>query len=118
MPRKKLKPKIVERKLGREVAWGIATTFGDGRKQSMVEVDTRLSPRRQLEVFIHEATHIALPSLTDTGSKAGDKKGEREVDRIGKVIADILWRANYRKVVLENKHSTPVRITTKPKRKR
>jgi hypothetical protein len=82
----------------------------------MVEVDTRLSPRRQLEVFVHEATHIALPSLTDRPTKAECKKGEQEVDRIGKVISDILWRANYRKVVLENKHSTPVRITKKRKR--
>jgi hypothetical protein len=48
-------------------------------------------------------------------------KGEAEVDRIGKVVSDALWRASYRKVVLYSKHTTPVRLTStrnpKPRKK-
>jgi hypothetical protein len=105
----KNKPKIVERKLGREQAWGQAFPHPTRPK---IEIDPRLSARRHLEVMCHEALHIALPDLVG-------KKGEAEIDRIGKVVADALWRGSYRKVVLHNPHTTPVRISEpKPKRKR
>lgn len=106
------KPKIVERKLGREQAWGQAFPYGTETSSTpQIEIDPRLSARRHLEVMCHEALHIALPKLEG-------KKGEAEIDRIGKVVADALWRGSYRKVVLHNPHTTPVRISPKPKRKR
>lgn len=108
--KRKPKPLIVERKLGKERAWGQATTYTDKRRKPVVEVDIRLSPRRQLEVFCHEALHLALPLLTSHKSKAENKKGEAEIDRIGKIVSEVLWMANYRKVVL-TKHTTPVKIS-------
>ena len=101
------KPKIVERKLGREQAWGQAFPYATRPK---IEIDPRLSARRHLEVMCHEALHIARPDLEGT-------KGEAEIDRIGKVVSDALWRASYRKVILHHPHTTPVRIS-KPKHKR
>lgn len=104
------KPRIIERKLGKEQAWGIATHNDiDRRKSPTIEVDPRLSPRRQIEVFCHEALHIALPDLVG-------EAGEREIDRLGKAVADVLWRANYRRLML-TKHTTPVKIS-KPRKKK
>jgi hypothetical protein len=97
----KNKPKIVERKLGREQAWGQSFPYATRPK---IEIDPRLSARRHLEVMCHEALHIALPHLLDA-------KGEAEVDRIGKVVSDALWRGSYRRVVLHHPHTTPVRIS-------
>lgn len=112
------KTRIVERKLGKEKAWGQAIIHSDRRKSPTVEVDTRLSPRRTLEVFTHEALHIALPHLTDHPPKSkAYRKGEAEVDRIGKVVSGILWEANYRRVML-SKHTTPVRISRPTNKKK
>lgn len=112
------KPRIVERKLGKEQAWGQAIIHSDKRKAPTVEVDTRLSPRRTLEVFCHEALHIALPHLTDHPPKSLEyKKGEAEVDRIGKLVSQVLWEANYRRMML-SKHTTPVRISRKHQKKK
>lgn len=112
------KPRIVERKLGKEKAWGQAVIYTDRRKSPKVEVDIRLSPRRTLEVFTHEALHIALPHLTDHPPKSkAYAKGEAEVDRIGKVVSQVLWEANYRRVML-SKHTTPVRISRKTQKKK
>lgn len=112
------KPRIVDRKLGKERAWGQAVVYADKRKAPKVEVDTRLSPRRQIEVFCHEALHIALPHLTDHPPKSKEyKKGEAEVDRIGKVVSQVLWDAHYRRLML-TKHTTPVRISRKTKNKK
>jgi predicted metal-dependent peptidase len=59
----------------------------------------------------HEALHVALPHLTDHPPKSkAYRKGEAEVDRIGKVVSRILWSQNYRRVV-QSKHTTPVRIS-------
>ena len=54
------KVKVVWRKLGKEKAWGQAT-IGEG----LVEVDPRLGAKRQLEVLIHEVTHLAHPGMTE-----------------------------------------------------
>jgi hypothetical protein len=86
--------KVVWRKLGREQAWGQAT-IGEG----LVEVDPRLGAKRQLEVLIHEVTHLAHPAMT-----------EKEVDRTGKLICKVLWQQNYRRVLLD-KNAKPPRIS-------
>jgi hypothetical protein len=35
---------------------------------------------------------------------------EREIDRVGKAVARVLWKINFRRVLL-GKHKTPVRIS-------
>ena len=95
MSRRKSKPiKVVWRKLGKEKAWGQAT-IGAG----LVEVDPRLGAKRQLEVLVHEVTHLAHPSMT-----------EAEVDRTGKMISRVLWAEHYRRVLMD-KNARPPRIT-------
>jgi hypothetical protein len=97
MPRKKAKKvKVIWRPLGKERAWGQATT---DPAHPVIEVDPRLSPRRELEVLVHEAIHICWPD-----------KNEKDVDRAGKVISAVLWQENYRRI-LQGKHTTPVRIS-------
>lgn len=97
MPRKRAKKvKVIWRPLGKEQAWGQATTDPD---RPVIEIDPRLSPRRELEVMVHEALHIAFPEMA-----------EKDVDRAGKVVGAVLWQENYRRI-LQSKHTTPVRIS-------
>jgi len=109
MPRKKAKKvKVIWRALGKEQAGGQAHTDPDN---PVIEIDPRLSPRRELETLAHEALHIALPHLTAHPLKSKEyRKGEAEIDRIGKVVSKVLWQENYRRV-LQGKHTTPVRIS-------
>jgi hypothetical protein len=96
MPKRPRKVKVVWRPLGKEQAWGQAET--DPAKP-LIEIDPRLSPRRELEVLCHEALHIAFPDMA-----------EKEVDRAGKLVSGVLWQENYRRIV-QGKHTTPVRIS-------
>ena len=96
MPRKKPKVKVIWRPLGKERAWGQATT---DPAHPVIEIDPRLSPRRELETLTHESLHLAFPEMS-----------EKEVDRAGKVVSSVLWQENYRRV-LQGKHTTPVRIS-------
>ena len=93
---KRRSPKVIVRKLGRERAWGQATTDS---AYPLIEIDPRLGAKRALETLCHEQLHISLPNLS-----------EREIDRLGKEVSETLWRQNYRQVLLQ-KHSTPVRIS-------
>ena len=96
MPRKKPKVKVIWRPLGKERAWGQATT---DPAHPVIEIDPRLSPKRELETLTHESLHLAFPEMS-----------EKEVDRAGKVVSSVLWQENYRRV-LQGKHTTPVRIS-------
>jgi hypothetical protein len=109
MPRKKpRKVKVVYRPLGKEQAWGQAWPT---LSTPLIEIDPRLSPCRELEVLCHEALHVALPHLTNHPPKSKDyRKGEAEIDRIGKVVSRVLWSQNFRRVS-QGKHTTPVRIS-------
>jgi hypothetical protein len=93
-PRKSNAIKVVWRKLGKEKAWGQAT-IGEG----LVEVDPRLGAKRQLEVLIHEVTHLCHPGMS-----------EADVDRTGKMIARVLWAESYRRVLMD-KNTKPPRIS-------
>ncbi len=97
MPKKN--PKIIERRLGRERAWGQVWLW---KNPQVIELDPTMTPRKHLEILCHEAAHIALPELKD----------EDEIDRIGRCIAKCVWLANYRRVVLP----TPKKSRTKKKR--
>jgi hypothetical protein len=96
MPRKKPKVKVIWRPLGKERAWGQATT---DPAHPVIEIDPRLSPQRELETLTHESLHLAFPEMS-----------EKEVDRAGKVVSAVLWQENYRRIV-QGKHTTPVRIS-------
>ena len=61
--RKSRQPKVVWRPLGKEKAWGMATT---DPVHPLIEIDPRLSPRRELEVLCPEQLHISLPHLGET----------------------------------------------------
>jgi hypothetical protein len=98
MSKRPRKVKVVWRPLGKEQAWGTATVPGDPQHPT-VEIDPRLSPRRELETLTHESLHLAFPEMS-----------EKEVDRAGKVVSKVLWQENYRRV-LQGKHTTPVRIS-------
>jgi hypothetical protein len=92
--------KVIWRKLGRERAWGQATT---DPASPLIEIDPRLGAKRQLEVLCHEALHIAAPELV------GDK-GEAEIDRLGKRVSEVLWAEGYRRVLLD-KNTHPPKIS-------
>lgn len=96
MPKKKPSPKIVFRKLGKERAWGQAW---HDEKSPLIEIDPRLGAKRQLEVLVHEASHIIQPELS-----------ESKIDAIGKFICEVLWNQNYRRVLLD-KNSQPPKIS-------
>jgi len=85
----KPKPKKVivvqERKLGRERAHGQAVDFDTDNP--LIEIDPKLKGKDRLTITIHEATHVAFPTM-----------GERQVIRAGKLIAAVLWAENYRRV--------------------
>jgi hypothetical protein len=82
-------PKIIIRKLGKHKAWGLAShpQFQEVRPltEPMLEVDTTTKGRQRLEIFIHEALHLAIPALP-----------ESVVLYTGKYLAKILWHAGYR----------------------
>ena len=96
MARKRPKVKVIWRPLGKERAWGQAET---DPARPVIEIDPRLSPKRELETLTHETLHVAFPEMS-----------EKEVDRAGKVISAVLWQENFRRVLL-GKHTTPVRIS-------
>lgn len=81
MSRKKIK--VVERKLGREVAWGQADNLA-----KVIEVDPRLSEKRRLTVLIHEAAHLADWDLS-----------ESRVTAMAPKIAKVLWEQGYRRIL-------------------
>ena len=88
--------KVVWRKLGKEKAWGQATC---DPSRPTIEIDPRLSPKRELEVLCHEQLHLSLPDLS-----------ESQIDRLGKEMSRTLWSQNFRRVLL-GKHKTPVKIS-------
>lgn len=72
-----------ERKLGREQALGIA--WEPDKDNPLIEIDARLRGRERLTILCHEALHVAMPALS-----------ERQVIRMAKVLASVLWADNYR----------------------
>jgi hypothetical protein len=79
---KRKKIKVQERKLGRELAYGLAW-----KDKKLIEIDSRLKGRQKFSVTLHESLHVAFP-----------EKSERQVLKATKLIMDVLWGQNYRKV--------------------
>lgn len=84
-------PKIVERPLRRHGADGLATHLmytEPGEKppeEPLLEIDSGLHGRVRLETILHEALHLALPSLP-----------EDAVLKTGRYLAMIAWHMGYR----------------------
>ena len=74
--------KVIEKKLGREKAWGQAFQGLDE-----LEIDPRQPPKEYLDTLIHEALHLAHPGLD-----------EPTVSDVATFLARVLWQQNYRKV--------------------
>jgi len=72
---------IVERKLGRERAYGLAWP------DELIEVDPRQKPRDYLGTVIHEALHQVFP-----------EKSESEVARGASTLTRLIWGIGYRRV--------------------
>jgi hypothetical protein len=74
--------KIIERKLGRENAFGLADI-----EKKIIEIDPRQKPKTYFDTLIHEALHLAFPEANET-----------RIRKATKIIRDILWTHKYRKV--------------------
>ena len=82
MPKRR-KLKIVERKLGREKAWGLCW-----QGENLIELDPRLKGKKKLNLACHELAHLVFPSI----------ESEREIERIARIFANALWSLNYRQI--------------------
>ncbi len=80
---KRKKIKVIERKLGRERAWGLSYK-GD----NLIEIDSRLKGKKKLLIIVHELLHQALM----------DENNEKEIHRVAIIISNGLWGQNYRRV--------------------
>jgi len=72
--------RVVEQKLGRERAWGMASG-------NTIWLDERLRGQRRLEVTLHELMHLLYPHET-----------EENVDHAGRLLSRILWRQGWRRI--------------------
>ena len=77
---KRKKIKVIERKLGRERAWGLSYK-GD----NLIEIDSRLKGKKKLLIIVHELLHQALM----------DENNEKEIHRVAIIISNGLLAQNY-----------------------
>lgn len=80
MPRR-TKIRVIEKKLGRERALGMAYMGED-----TVEIDPRQSPQEYMDTVVHEVLHIAQPDMA-----------ESTVAKTARKISSTLWRLGYRR---------------------
>ena len=78
---KKKTVKIVERKLGREKAYG--QCFGDG----LIELDPRMNSKQYLNVSIHELLHHIFTEMSET-----------QVNKTASITSEELWNLGYRRI--------------------
>ena len=62
-------------------AWGLAYPH-----EWRVEIDPDLDDKTLLDIATHEVAHVVIPDLDESA-----------VDRLGKHVADVLWRLGFRK---------------------
>lgn len=74
--------RVVERKLGRERAYGQAWK-GEG----WIEIDPRQKSKTYLNTLIHEAMHLLEPDWS-----------ESRVTRTANKLAALIWEKNYRRI--------------------
>lgn len=78
------RPRVKERKLGREGADGLFWAEG---KLGIIEIDPRLSPKDRLDTIVHECLH-----------HYNRRWSEAKVTKTATDIANILWRDRYRRI--------------------
>jgi len=78
------KVKVVEKKLGRERAWG-QCWIGE----HLIEIEQSLKGRKKLSTLLHEALHECFNEMSET-----------RVLRAEKILIQILWDQGYREVDL------------------
>jgi hypothetical protein len=81
------KIKIIYRKLGKEQAYGIASSNG------IIEIDSRLKSKKHLEVLIHEIFHVLQP-----------KDSEETIIKKSVTLTKILWKEGYRRIDQSTDH--------------
>ena len=74
--------KVVERKLGRERAWGQCWQ-GEG----LIEIDPRQPAQDYLDTLIHEHLHVLMPDAD-----------EREIFGMSRQLTHAIWKAGYRRL--------------------
>jgi hypothetical protein len=78
---KKRNPPVTEKKIWKYGADGLYHT-----EEEKIEIDPRLTPRRELVVIVHEYLHHIFPEWS-----------ESKVDKTSRQIGNFLWKQNYRK---------------------
>lgn len=78
------KPKVIQRKLGRQKALGIADD-----KKHIILIDPRQKSKQFLGTLIHEKLHLIFPDWSET-----------KVLKIERELKNFLWDNGYRKVDL------------------
>jgi hypothetical protein len=79
---KKKNIKIVECDLSRENVWGWAY-----KNENLIEIEKTLKGKERLKTLVHELCHHAFR-----------KAKEPQIIKAEQIIADALWKENYRKV--------------------
>jgi hypothetical protein len=74
--------KLVERKLGREKAHGLAHQ-GDG----VIEIDPKQDSKERLDTILHEGIHILDPNLPKMKVRAYANR-----------LSDLLWKDRWRRM--------------------
>lgn len=83
MPKAKDKITVVNRKLGKHKAYGLAYT-----DSNEIHLDTRMGAKKHLNISVHEALHVIFPDWS-----------ENKVTQTANKISKFLWEQNYRKVI-------------------
>ena len=73
---------IIERKLGKEKAWG--QSFKD---DGLIEIDPRLKSYDYFETTVHEIMHVIFP-----------EKNEKAITKKARKMAKALWKMHFRRV--------------------
>lgn len=94
---------VIEKKLGREDHWGEADI-----ENGIIYIDPRALGRKDLEIRIHEGTHVLQPYLCEDAAK--DYAAE---------MTRMLWESGYRRTRLHgNDESIPMQDENISKRKK
>jgi hypothetical protein len=82
---KRIVIKVVERKLGKEKAWGLQYPG-----EHLIEIDPRQNAKEYFGTCIHETLHELLPN-----------RSENFIIKAEITLLEVLWKMGYRKVILK-----------------
>jgi hypothetical protein len=81
--------KVIYKKLGNKV-WGLAHF-----EKNTIEIDTRLKGKKELEIILHESSHLLYPDFE-----------EDDIINNSIIQTNLLWKLGYRKV--DNSNTIPL----------